>query len=956
MAGEQRIKLSMETAKAKKDLTELIQLTQKTAQKFEDVNNQLKDRGSLEGYVKTLAKNLESTNKKITETTKKLETLKKKRDEALKDFNDKNAPKVSELNASSEKSKKKIELAKEEIEQSKYDLQYGTSAEKKSAGKRIENLQGIINTEAQNIDSNNAEIAKLKSQAEEILNDEKIKKLEEELVQLHAKKDQIIDETDQKYDAETEALIKQRDELQQNLNMLGGGITEQTKTVQNLESPFSKIKANLKDIASKSVEMGKSLMNNVGNGLSKVWKSLGSLKDKVGGLFKKNATSGLQNGMSSILGTTKKFGMALLGAYSAYSLITRAVNQIKEDNKELANTMSTLWNGLVSLITPVVNALVNAFATALNYILKIASVISGINILGKLKQANKKANAKSGGSGSSNSNKLYSFDTSETLQKNSGGSGSSVVDEGLLKEVELNDKLKGYAEKLKKIWDNIKGIGANLLDRIKEGLEYMNSGQRIMAVLDKLANAFLDDWIEITDATLEWSKNINFGPLFDSLATVLESLEPILEKIGDLFVWLWINCVLPLATYLIERLIPAINNTLAPALDIINQVLDVLGKTLLKLWNDTLKPLFETIGNDLIDDLNKIREFLENIRDSNSAVETFTTIFEGFADVIRSLAPYVSEVGDLLEWLVTEIIVPLCDWLLTTLIPALNTFTSMLLDFLLMVLQPLKELLLLLWETLIQPIAEFLAGIFVDALNIVNEVITENKDSFQKLFDVLSELFIYIKESVAPHIKELLNNLRELFNTVMDGIFSKFSDTIDGVTLALKGVITFLTGVFAGDWKKAWAGLKDIFGGIWNAVLGIVESVLNGMVNGINWIVDKLNVLSVDLPDFMGGGSFGINLGHVSPVDLSAFKYVPGLAQGAVIPPNREFLAMLGDQTRGKNIEAPEELIREIVSEESGTQEINIVANGTMSQLIKLLRLELQKEDKRVGSSLVVGG
>ncbi len=118
----------------------------------------------------------------------------------------------------------------------------------------------------------------------------------------------------------------------------------------------------------------------------------------------------------------------------------------------------------------------------------------------------------------------------------------------------------------------------------------------------------------------------------------------------------------------------------------------------------------------------------------------------------------------------------------------------------------------------------------------------------------------------------------------------------------------------------------------------------------MNWIIDKLNTLSFDIPDWvpsLGGKHFGFNIPQCQ---------IPRLAKGAVIPPNKEFLAVLGDQTRGTNIETPEALLRQVVQEESGSQEINIVANGDMAQLIKLLRFKLQEEDKRVGSSLVVGG
>lgn len=645
------------------------------------------------------------------------------------------------------------------------------------------------------------------------------------IIELEAQRDKIIQETTNSYNKETEALKNQQTELESSLKMQAGALSQETTSLSKLENPFTKIKAGLSDMLSNASKLGKSLLNSVGGVFNK--------------LFHKDSTKSLNKGMTSILGTTKRFGMALLGAYSAYSLITRAVSQIKEDNKELAGTMNSLWNGLVALITPAVNAIVNAFATALNYVIKIASVISGINILGKIKQANKKANSKKSGSGSSNN--LYSFDTSETLQKN-GGSGDSTT-EGYLKDIELNEKLLKYAEKLKQIWNNIAKTGQNIVARIQEAWEYMNSGERILTVLDNLLTALLDDLIEITQATLEWSETINFGPLFDSIANVLESMEPILEAIGDLFVWVWKEVILPFVTWLTEEFLPVFNNCFSAILDVVN-----------------------------------------------------------------------------------------------------------------MALEPLKEILLFIWETILQPVAEFIGGIIIDVLTLVKDTINDNQDELEEFFEVMAEVWRFLRDTFAPFVKSALNNLRELFKVVMEGISENFGDTIEGITLALRGVLEFLTGVFSGDWEKAWQGIKDIFGGIWNTILSIVEGVLNGIVNGYNWVADKLNALSIDLPDWAGGGTFGISVPKASGVDLSQFKYVPALAQGAIIPPNKEFLALLGDQTRGKNIEAPEGLLREIVQEESRTQEINIVANGTMSQLIKLLRLELQKEDKRVGSSLVVGG
>lgn len=85
------------------------------------------------------------------------------------------------------------------------------------------------------------------------------------------------------------------------------------------------------------------------------------------------------------------------------------------------------------------------------------------------------------------------------------------------------------------------------------------------------------------------------------------------------------------------------------------------------------------------------------------------------------------------------------------------------------------------------------------------------------------------------------------------------------------------------------------------------------------------------------------------------------LATGAVIPPNQEFLAVLGDQKSGRNLEAPEGLIRQIMREElAGLQvsggDINIEFTGSLAQLARVLNPVITKEQKRIGGTLQTGG
>lgn len=118
----------------------------------------------------------------------------------------------------------------------------------------------------------------------------------------------------------------------------------------------------------------------------------------------------------------------------------------------------------------------------------------------------------------------------------------------------------------------------------------------------------------------------------------------------------------------------------------------------------------------------------------------------------------------------------------------------------------------------------------------------------------------------------------------------------------LGGIIQFIKGVFAGDWESAWEGVKKVFKGIWNSIVIIVESAINFIIKGLNWLISKINTIQFTVPSWVpgvGGKSIGVHLSPLSEVRI------PRLATGAVIPPNREFMAVLGDQKSGTNIETP---------------------------------------------------
>lgn len=176
---------------------------------------------------------------------------------------------------------------------------------------------------------------------------------------------------------------------------------------------------------------------------------------------------------------------------------------------------------------------------------------------------------------------------------------------------------------------------------------------------------------------------------------------------------------------------------------------------------------------------------------------------------------------------------------------------------------------------------------------------------------------------------------------------------VQGIKDVFGGLITFIKGVFTGDLKSAGQGLTRMLKGLLNADLAIIGGVINTIIRGLNWLIDKINSISFKMPDWLGGETVGFNIGHVQEWN------VPYLAQGAVIPPNREFLAVLGDQTSGTNIEAPLDTIVSAVQQALGGMDtnVNVQFNGSLAQIARIMQPQITAETRRRGASLVkVGG
>lgn len=148
-----------------------------------------------------------------------------------------------------------------------------------------------------------------------------------------------------------------------------------------------------------------------------------------------------------------------------------------------------------------------------------------------------------------------------------------------------------------------------------------------------------------------------------------------------------------------------------------------------------------------------------------------------------------------------------------------------------------------------------------------------------------------------------------------------------GIGMLLAGGVS-LAAAIAPNWdfirdkiKNVWQKIKEfwnsyiapVFTAAWWLNLGktIMNGLISGIERGINWVLGGVSDMVNGITGILNKIP-GVNIGRVNWGNV----HIPRLAQGAVIPANREFLAVLGDQKRGTNIEAPADLIRQIVREE----------------------------------------
>lgn len=403
----------------------------------------------------------------------------------------------------------------------------------------------------------------------------------------------------------------------------------------------------------------------------------------------------------------------------------------------------------------------------------------------------------------------------------------------------------------------------------------------------------------------------NFKPIFADIWSGLEreSIE-LAQILGGVFSDIK-SLSEPLKAYFINDFTPLMQTAFSTLGKIGIGLFDSFNKVFSDIWNVAVFPIlqnFLTVGLPLITDFgtqvwNTLGVLFDNIK------EIFDTLWNGVAQpVLNALKTLWCDTWQSISDFWNEWGQPIFDGINEGITTTKNVFLN-------------------LWETVLKPV-------FDKLMDVADSVWTEHlKPLLDEFLDfvgtlITSVLSIYNK-AIAPVVNWLVSILGPIVSSVLGkiiktvgNVISNIIGAVKNIISALKGVVLFIVGVFTGDWKKAWQGVKKIFKGVWDALVDIAKTPINliiGLINGLtgavedalNWIIDGINELSFTTPDWLpgdlGGQTFGFDL---SQIDIPE---IPKLAQGAVIPPNSEFLAVLGDQKRGTNIEAPLDTITQAV-------------------------------------------
>lgn len=673
----------------------------------------------------------------------------------------------------------------------------------------------------------------------------------------------------------------------------------------------------------------------------------------------------------------------------------------------LQGAASTAAAPLLQAILPALTAIANAAATAFYYIAQLVSFLTGKSIgasksaakaMGKYAKAAKSAGSAAGGA-------LAKFDELDVLDKNSGGGAGAITpnydfstDNPFLDEIlqaikdgdwygvgqligeklrdslnaipwpDIQDKARAWATNIANcingfievpgLWEAIghtvaQGLNTALIfaDTLMQGIHWDSLGAGIarglttaVAELDwPLLGRVLTDGMRAAILTL-----YSFVQTYTGWADLGNSIAACINSaIANIP---WMEAGLGFSGFvvgLLHTLIATVQGTDWTALgqNIVSMVsaIDWVG-------------LFSAMGTLAIDVLQAINGIFDQV-DWGAVGQKIMECIEAvdWAGILSQLGEIINNNWPLLLAILGAALLPqISTFILSTVLGAVLNALAV---FIASVVASIG-----LWPLLlVAAVSVILAAII--------ETLRKHGDDIRAGVDKFGETIADIIRSAGEKIKEIWNGLwltvKLIGMQLWEDITQGWNDFWTNIGTALDSAVADIQQ----GWNDAWTAVSDFVSDIWegitdtietaiNGIIGLVNGMISAIVDGVNGVIGVLNGFGFDVPEWaqdkLGVERVGFN------IDPITAPQIPYLAQGAVIPANHEFLAVLGDQTNGTNIEAPlatiQQALAEVMEAYTGQQDITIRFAGDLAQLARVLKPYIDKEENRRGAKLVTGG
>ena len=436
-------------------------------------------------------------------------------------------------------------------------------------------------------------------------------------------------------------------------------------------------------------------------------------------------------------------------------------------------------------------------------------------------------------------------------------------------------------------------------------------------------------------------------------------------------------------------------------------VVQNLSDAISRLYDEHVKPFFDSIA----DGLSSILETL--ITGYNTYIlpvlqrlaEQIKGLLEGpLGDAILKIEAFLGKLIDSLKLLWESVLVPLINWIIANLLPVAAKIIDVVGTTAIKVIKSLIKIIGDVADTL-SGIIDFLVGVFTGdwelawqgikeiadgAWSLIKDIVTGTWDAIKAVtkgalsiiksiinvtWNAIKAVTSTVWNAIKKTLFSILNSIKSTVGTVVNAIRTKvthtWKSTWSEATQTLKNAATFIFAkvgaikdTITNKFNAARDAVKSAFEGIVNFIkvpinkaISIVNNAVGMINNAIGGIESAFSFGPWDVPTPFGSKTIGFH------ATFPRIGTIPYLASGAVIPPRSEFLAVLGDQKKGNNLETPESLLRQIVREESGKGQgngntYNVTVNASGRKLLDIIIDEAELRRRRNGGQnpFLLGG